>query len=145
MKELFFIVFAIYFATSIKAQTSQVKDSCLFEKDLSVRPYIVGDRDTIVKGINAKVINRALIKNGLEVMLTDTSYKIVSYSIEFVIDDPVLIVSAFNLGSKLQLLPPYDGYLKKLKSDELFILTRIRVTKNNQCYTISNSIYFLTR
>jgi len=131
--------------TSSRGQASFEKDSCLDYKNLSVRILIPGERDTIVNEKKAKAISRALIKNGMEVMLTDTSYNIISYKAEFLIEDPVLIVSAFNKGSRLDLLPPYDGYLEKLKPGEMFLFGRILINKNNQCFLAPVSIYFLTK
>jgi hypothetical protein len=145
LKAIFSILFTISFIAPTRAQTSYKKDSCLVDKNLPVHAYIVGEWDTVSNGINVKAIKRELIKNGMELMLTDTSYKVISYSTEFVIDDPLLIVTAANMGSKLQLLPPYAGYLEKLKPNEVILLSWIRVSKHNRCYLIPNSVYILTR
>jgi hypothetical protein len=142
MKGILFFVVTMVVITTAQCQVTH-SDTCISGLQIPIRAFINGERDTTDKNGPQKIINRSLLVNGFNLLLTDTTYEIIRYEISFIYDDPFFtLVVAPNRGAKLELSPEFDRYLKKMKKRELFGIDRVWVRKNNQCYLIDGTIYY---
>jgi hypothetical protein len=131
---IFYILFLFLTQFSAFGQVSEKKDSCINLFNGSVKAYIPGYEDSTIK--------RYHVMNGFNLRLSDTSYRIINYSIVFDFAD--MLVSLQSNGSRL--VPSnkdYAGYLNGIKPPSILTVEFITVAKGEACYKIRPLLYHI--
>lgn len=95
-----------------------------------IRAFIPGERDSLINGLPAKIIDPRLLANGFELKLSDTSFKILSYFVTFDLPDG----SLNQIHSKESRIEPGDNgciELRIIANAETITVENIAVEKKN--------------
>lgn len=132
MKAIFFIIAGLY---SMSLNSQSLSDSlCSQYRPDIVKAFIVEAKDS--------TINASILKRGINIYLSDTTYKIVGFCIgyDFFAKDSTVL---YSLCSDKNYIEPNEAnyYLRNIENSQLLIVEDIRVKKGNVCFKAKSIIY----
>jgi hypothetical protein len=138
------LILIISINTAGFSQEVLTKEDCI-KNEAAPKVYIPGYKDCIIggsKNISFR-INPEILKNGFELMQTDSSFKIISFFLTFDFGEDIIEMP--STGNKI--LPRNYSIVSLSKIEEATLITidNIRVTRGNSNYKLPSLVLYCVK
>ena len=125
------IILATFFQSGVYSQVA---------KDMGLRPFIPGERDTIINGSLVRIINPRDLTTGFSLRMTDSTFKILGFRMTF--DHGNKISELILNGDRIE--PRNDSIvsLNRIVESVLITIEDIYVSKNGRRAKLPALLYY---
>jgi len=135
------IIAVLFIQHNVTAQNLSNNDTCIKYSIANTQAFIPGYKDSIISLNKAvMVVDPFSLINGFELLLKDTSYKILRFRLAF--DSDCCITELASKGSRIE--PRNDSIVlyNKIIEATLITIDDIFISKNSICYKVPSFVYY---
>ncbi len=142
MKTLFIISLSIFsFIQGLNGQSGTLNDTCKASVFKEVDLFIPGSIDTIQNDFKVKAIYAADLINGFELRSTDSSIRIVGFTVVFINKIDGALYRKAVKGFKVQDDEKQLFSISKIADADIITIEEVFVQYRNDCYRAKSQIY----